>query len=64
MATAPVFAEKLDEACREKPAELGIDLTEVTFIDSSGLREFVRAAEACARNDTKLKIVGPCRLVH
>jgi anti-sigma B factor antagonist len=64
IATAPAFAEKLDEACEDKPAELRIDLTKVTFIDSSGLREFVRAAEACARNDTKLKIVGACRLVH
>jgi anti-anti-sigma factor len=64
MATAPTFAERLAEACRDKPAELRIDVTKLIYIDSSGLREFVRAAELCARNDTKLRIVGATRVVH
>ena len=64
LATAPMFAAKLTQACTDKPAELRIDLTHLTYCDSSGLREFVRAAEVCASNDTQLRIVGARRWVH
>jgi anti-sigma B factor antagonist len=57
-ATAPTFAEKLTAACSDKPAGLLIDLTELTFADSSGVREFVRAAELCAANGTELRLAG------
>lgn len=64
MATAPTFAAKLTEACKDKPAELRIDVTDLKYCDSSGLREFVRAAEVCTSNETDLRIVGASRIVH
>jgi anti-anti-sigma factor len=64
MATAPMFASKVTEACKDQPAELVIDLKELTFCDSSGIREFVHAAEVCAGNDTNLRMVGARRGVH
>lgn len=64
MATAPTFAAKLTEACKDKPAELRIDVTDLKYCDSSGLREFVRAAEVCTSNDTDLRIVGASRIVR
>ncbi len=59
-----MFGAKLAEACKGKPAELRIDLTGLTYLDSSGLREFVRAADVCASNDTKLTLAGARRSVH
>jgi anti-anti-sigma factor len=64
MATAPTFAAELTEACKDKPAELRIDVAELRYCDSSGLREFVRAAEVCTSNDTDLRIVGARRILH
>jgi anti-sigma B factor antagonist len=64
LTTAPMLAEKITEACRDQPAKLLIDLTELTHCDSSGLREFVRAAEVCASNDTDLRIVGATGIVR
>ncbi len=64
MATAPMFAATLSDACKSQPAELRIDLTGLTYLDSSGLREFVRAADLCANNDTKLTLAGARSSVH
>jgi anti-sigma B factor antagonist len=64
IATAPVFAEKLTVACSDKPAELIIDLTELTYADSSGVREFVHAAELCARDGTQLRLTGASEIVR
>ena len=41
--TAPRLWETLDAAIAETPAELVIDLTDVTFLDSMGLNVLVRA---------------------
>jgi anti-sigma B factor antagonist len=64
VATAPMFAEKLTEACTDKPAELLIDLTELTYAGSSGVREFVRAAELCTSNGTRLRLTGTSGIVR
>ncbi len=64
MATAPTLAARLAEACKDQPAELRIDLTALGYCDSSGLREFVRAAAVCTSNGTDLRIVGASRVVH
>jgi anti-anti-sigma factor len=64
MATAPIVASEVAEACTGQPAELVIDLKELTFCGSSGIREFVRAAEVCAGNHTNLRMVGVSRGVH
>jgi anti-sigma B factor antagonist len=64
MATAPNFAAKLAEAYKDPPAELVIDLTDVRYCDSSGIREFVRAAQLCAATGTELRLIGATRTVR
>jgi anti-sigma B factor antagonist len=44
--TAPELRVALDAAAGEQGAELVIDLTEVTFIDSSGITELLRVSKA------------------
>jgi anti-sigma B factor antagonist len=58
LATAPMFAAKVIGACTDKPAEMLIDLSELRYCDSSGLREFIRAAKLCAGNGTTLRVGG------
>jgi anti-sigma B factor antagonist len=58
LATAPVLAVNVIRACSKKPAELIIDLSALDYCDSSGLREFIRAAKLCAGNGTKLRVGG------
>ena len=41
--TAPRLWDALDAAIAETPSELVIDLTDVTFLDSTGLNTLVRA---------------------
>jgi anti-sigma B factor antagonist len=64
MATTPTFAAKLAEAYKDTPAELVIDLTHVNYCDSSGIREFLRAAQLCANNGTELRLIGASRTVR
>jgi len=58
LATAPVLAVNVIRACTNKPAEILIDLSALDYCDSSGLREFIRAAKLCAGNGTKLRVGG------
>jgi len=43
---------------------LRIDLAEVTYADSSAVTEFVRAAELCTSNGTRLRLVGAREIVR
>ncbi len=64
LATAPIFAAKVIRACTGKPSEMLIDLSELQYCDSSGLREFIRAAKLCAGNGTTLRVGGARRRVR
>ncbi|HYL53369.1 MAG TPA: STAS domain-containing protein [Acidimicrobiia bacterium] len=58
LATAPQFAVNVIRACTDRPAEMLIDLSALDYCDSSGLREFIRAAKLCAGNGTRLRVGG------
>jgi anti-anti-sigma factor len=58
LATAPMLAVNVIRACTDKPAEMLIDLSALDYCDSSGLREFIRAAKLCAGNGTTLRVGG------
>lgn len=57
LASAPRLAERLEEACRSSHA-LVVDVAELRFCDSSGIRELLRAAARCAQDGTDFKVVG------
>jgi len=58
LATAPMLAVNVIRACTDNPAEMLIDLSALSYCDSSGLREFIRAAKLCAEHGTKLRVGG------
>ena len=49
MASAPELEAALGRLCREGVGEIVIDLRELEFIDSSGLRALLVAKDACAQ---------------
>ena len=46
------------QSSTDRPAEMLIDLSALDYCDSSGLREFIRAAKLCAGNGTRLRVGG------
>lgn len=58
MATVPSFDEALSAALDEEPESLMIDLSEVTFMDSSGLNALVRARNAMDDTNVEMVISG------
>ncbi len=58
IATAPRLEAALDEARGQGPAEILIDLADVPFIDSSGLRSLIAAVERADANGGRLSIAG------
>jgi anti-sigma B factor antagonist len=66
LAVLPAIEEQLDAAIRESVGAFVIDLTEVTFIDSTGLQALLRARALLGREDRALAVVcphGPVRRV-
>jgi anti-anti-sigma factor len=59
LVTVPVFAAAVDTAIKAGPRALGIDLTETTFLDSSGARQLARTAKQAAGADVTLHVVVP-----
>jgi len=65
LATVAVLHAALDDICETKPPlQLEIDVTELTFCDSSGLHEFGRAAEFCAANNAAMSVIGAQNIVR
>ena len=54
--TAPALEAALDEACAMR-ATIELDLHEVSFIDSTGIRAILTAKAACAEHDVELLMV-------
>jgi anti-anti-sigma factor len=52
LATAPILQARLDEASHLRPELLVLDLSQLTFMDSTGLR-IVLAADAAARREAR-----------
>jgi anti-anti-sigma factor len=49
---------KLSDALRRRPAKLTVDLSGVTFIDTSGLATLVEAARNARRQGAQLTLCG------
>jgi anti-sigma B factor antagonist len=58
MATAPRLSQAL-ELVDERVARVVIDLTQVTFLDSSALNALVRCQRQLEQRDIELRLVGP-----
>jgi anti-anti-sigma factor len=60
LASAPLLDRAVDGLVMDGASEIGLDLSEVTFIDSSGLRAVALFAQRCREQKTNLEIVpGP-----
>ena len=53
------FAAKVDEAGTAGPSLLLIDLTELSFCDSSGIHVLIRTAARCTCMNIEMRLVGP-----
>jgi anti-sigma B factor antagonist len=66
LATAPALEEALEAAVRDSVGALVVDLTRVSFIDSTGLQVLLRIRGLLGREDRALALVcphGPVRRV-
>jgi anti-sigma B factor antagonist len=59
IATVPSLERTLDTAIRTSTGAFVLDLSEVEFIDSSGLNVLLRARALLAREDRALAVVCP-----
>ena len=59
LATAPRLAEAAESQLSQQPQSLVVDLTDTTFLDSSGARELVRIARRAAEGSVALEVVCP-----
>jgi anti-anti-sigma factor len=59
MVTAPVLDDWLSATERNGISKIVVDLEHVTFMDTSGLHAFLRAAERAGRSGRELAIVKP-----
>jgi anti-sigma B factor antagonist len=58
VATAPVLREKLNEAIDRGSSPIVLDLSTVTFIDSTALGVLIGAQERCQGRASELRIVA------
>jgi anti-sigma B factor antagonist len=60
LATAPVLVRGIENELETEPADLVVvDLSEASFLDSSGLDALVRLQMQLAANEIGLKLVSP-----
>lgn len=59
LATAPELEEKLLAAVRQGGRDVVLDLRELTFMDSTGVRTIVAAHKAAEESRTSLTVVRP-----
>lgn len=59
IATAPRLAEAVESQLSQQPLSLVVDLTDTTFLDSSGARQLARTARRAAADDVALEVVCP-----
>jgi anti-sigma B factor antagonist len=63
LANAPALAATL-EAAAASSQQIVVDLSAVTFLDSSGLSALVRAFDQVRAHDGQMAVVGPVGMVH
>ena len=54
----------IEKVCATRPKELVIDLGEVSFCDSSGLAQFVHAAQLCNNDGIGCRLVRAAPIVR
>jgi anti-anti-sigma factor len=59
IATAPRLAEAFESQLSQQPQCLVVDLTDTTFMDSSGARQLARIARRAAADGVSLEVVCP-----
>lgn len=59
VATAPRLGEAVAEALESGPAALVVDLTDTSFLDSSGARQLARTARHCGEVGVAVQVVCP-----
>jgi anti-anti-sigma factor len=57
MASAPTLQAKVAELCADRPQAIVIDLSELTFLDSTGLRTILSAQSMCAAQACDFSLV-------
>ena len=55
---SPDMRSRLADALRLKPGELAVDLSRVTYIDTSGLATLVEASRIAHQQGTRLVLTG------
>ena len=59
IATVPLLQDAVAAALERSPSELTIDLRTLSFLDSSGLRQFILLAERAEQEGWRLALVRP-----
>lgn len=59
VASVPQLTEALDDAIRESEGAFVVDLTDLDFLDSSGLSALMRARALLGRDDRALAVICP-----
>ena len=59
IATSPQLAEAVDAVLAIEPRSMLVDLTETTFMDSSGARQLAWSARRATRSGVRLQVVYP-----
>jgi anti-sigma B factor antagonist len=57
LACAPTLDAALERACTDQVKTLTLDLSKLTFMDSTGLRAILLADDLCERHDCKLVVI-------
>ncbi len=57
MSSAPALQATIEQACAERPKELVLDLRELRFLDSAGLRLILLANETCEAHGCQLRLI-------
>jgi anti-sigma B factor antagonist len=57
VSSAPALNRAIDDALASNPRQLEIDLSELSYIDSAGLRVLMRAKDSCDEKEVELHLV-------
>jgi anti-sigma B factor antagonist len=57
LSSVPLLARRLDERLAESPRTLTLDMRDLTFMDSSGLRQLIELDERATRDSWTLTLI-------
>jgi anti-anti-sigma factor len=63
MASAPTLEAALERICTDATEAVALDLSRLTFMDSTGLRVMLVARDVCERHDCEFQLIpGPAQI--